>query len=114
MSEKDRANLLAILDAANKILAYTNNLKDADAFFADTKTFDATLMNFVVVGETAAKLSDALKNNSAHIPWNKIKGFRNIIAHDYFGVDAEEVWQIIQNHIPVLIKDIENISKQVS
>lgn len=113
MSEKDHANLLAILDAANKIIAYTKNIKDADTFFADAKTFDATLMNFVVVGESAAKLSDALKNNSAHIPWNKIKGFRNIIAHDYFGVDAEEVWQIIQNHIPILIKDVGSLVKSI-
>ena len=66
-------------------------------------------MNFVLIGETVNKLSDELKTTQPHIPWNKIKGFRNIIAHDYFGVDAEEVWEIVQKHISMLMKDVEII-----
>jgi uncharacterized protein with HEPN domain len=114
MHEKDRANLLAILDAAGKILKFIRPIADADAFFKDEKTFDAVLMNFVLIGETVAKLSDELKDGNRHVPWNKIKGFRNIIAHDYFGVDAEEVWQIIQRHIPALVVDVEKVLKEES
>ncbi|MCB0522812.1 MAG: DUF86 domain-containing protein [Saprospiraceae bacterium] len=109
MPEKDKASLLAIIDAAGKILKYTEDLPDADSFFRDEKTFDAVLMNFVLIGETVAKLSEALKDAHPHIPWQKIKDFRNIIAHDYFGVDAEEVWQIIQNNMPALVGDIKHI-----
>lgn len=96
MSEKDEANLLAILDCAEKILRFSEVFRDADDFHEDEKSFDATMMNFVVVGETVGKLSDSLIQSNPQIPWPKIKGLRNIVAHDYFGVDAEEIWQIIQ------------------
>ena len=111
MSEKDQANLLAIADSAQKILDFTENVSSADEFYADLKTFDAVLMNFVVIGESIAKLSQEVRDQHPHIPWVKIRGFRNIVAHNYFGVDAEEVWQIVQIHIAVLLEDVEAITK---
>jgi len=68
-------------------------------------------MNFVVLGEAVIRLSTQLKEKENHIPWHKIKGFRNIVAHDYFGVDAEEVWQIIKNNIPDFEDQISAILK---
>jgi len=57
-------------------------------------------MNFIVIGEMVEKLSEELiATTSTEIDWFKIKGFRNILAHNYFGVDAEEVWQIIHNSL---------------
>jgi uncharacterized protein with HEPN domain len=53
------------------------------------------------------KISDEFKKKHPEIEWLKIKGFRNIVAHDYFGIDAEEVWQIIKNKIPTLKSDIK-------
>lgn len=111
MSEKDRSNLLNILDCARKIQEFTVSLADADAFFEDERTFDATLMNFVVIGESIQKLSDDLKNVNTKVPWKRIKDFRNVIAHDYFGVDAEEVWEIIKKHLPAFEKDVRKILK---
>lgn len=108
MSEKDKANLLAILDSCAKIKRFVDDIWDADAFFKDEKTFDAVLMNFVVIGEAVARLSDELKDGKDQIEWNKIKGFRNIVAHDYFGVDAEEVWQIINTELPRLQEEISH------
>lgn len=91
MSEKDKGNLLAILDSCRKIQKFVENIWDADAFFESEKTFDAVLMNFVVIGEAVARISPELKGKESQINWMKIKSFRNIVAHDYFGVDAEEV-----------------------
>jgi len=91
MSEKDKGNLMAILDCCTKIQKFTEDVYDADALFADQKTFDAVLMNFIIIGESVSRLSDELKEEQNKIPWNKIKGFRNIVAHNYFGVDAEEL-----------------------
>ena len=108
MSEKDWANMLNILDCAQKIQTYMTDFNDADSFYVDTKTFDAVLMNFVVIGETVSKISDSFKDKNNQIPWTKVKDFRNLIAHDYFGIDAEEVWQIIKNHLPILISDLED------
>ncbi|MBI5917709.1 MAG: DUF86 domain-containing protein [Bacteroidetes bacterium] len=107
MLEKDRANLLAILDSCQKISRFTADLFDADAFFADSESFDAVLMNFILIGEAVSKISVELKATNSQIPWQKIKGFRYLAVHDYFGVDAEEIWQIVQNHLPELEKNIE-------
>ena len=107
MSEKDRANLLAILDSCAKIEKFVAEVWDADAFFADEKTFDAVLMNFVIIGEAVGRLSHELKDTETQIPWLKIKDFRNLVAHDYFGVDAEEVWQIIRDYLPALELEIQ-------
>jgi uncharacterized protein with HEPN domain len=60
MSEKDRGNLLGILDSCAKIQRFTEEMNDADAFYADERTFDAVLMNFVVIGESVSKLSEEL------------------------------------------------------
>lgn len=67
------------------------------------------MMNFIALGETVTKLSQEFKNKNNHIEWLKIHAFRNIIAHDYFGIDEDEVWQIIKNHLPKLKTDIENL-----
>ncbi len=114
MSEKDRANLLAILDSITKIHKFVSNHRDADSFYNDEKTFDAVLLNFVIIGESVSRLSDELKASTSNIPWKQIKRFRNLVAHDYFGVDAEEVWQIIKNHLPQLQKDVELLIQRLS
>ena len=68
------------------------------------------MMNFVVVGEMAEKLSDEFKDSTeSQINWFKIRGLRNIIAHNYFGVDAEEVWQIIEDSLLDLGKTVKYI-----
>ena len=67
------------------------------------------MMNFVVIGEMIDKLSDDFKKEHSEIDWINIKGFRNLVAHDYFGIDAEEVWQITKDKIPKLKGDIQRI-----
>lgn len=109
MSEKDLANLKAIIDSCQKIDRFTEHLNDSDEFFEDEKTFDAVLINFVIIGESVNRLSDELKESHHMIPWSKIKGFRNLVVHDYFGVDAEEAWQIIEDKIPELTFKIKKI-----
>lgn len=109
MSEKDSATLLAILEACVKIQNFVENIDNADAFYADEKTFDAVLMNFVVIGESVVRLTDNLKQSNSRVPWAKYKGFRNIVVHNYFGVNAEEVWQIVSTSVPVLKSEIESL-----
>lgn len=95
--------ILNMLDSISWIQQYTADFNTPDDFFKDIKTFDATLMNFIAIGEMVDKLSEELKETTQGIiDWPKIKGFRNILAHNYFGIDAEEVWQIIENNIPEL------------
>ena len=58
MSDKDNGNLLAIVDASKKILKFISDHQNADTFFEDEKTFDAVLLNFVIIGESVARLSN--------------------------------------------------------
>ena len=66
-------------------------------------------MNFIVIGEMVVRLSVEFINHHNTIDWFKIKGFRNIVAHDYFGVDAKEVWNIVQLHLPKLKIETQKI-----
>lgn len=109
MLNKDLHCLESILEAIDRIIEYTTGIKSADDFNNDYRNFDATMMNFVIIGEMIDKISDDFKKKYPEIEWIKIKGFRNIVAHDYFGIDAEEVWQIIKNKIPALKSDISNL-----
>jgi len=70
-------------------------------------------MNFVVIGEMVDRLSEELKDRYADADWQEIKGFRNIVAHDYLGVDADEVWQIVKTHLPVLRDHLLAILKEL-
>jgi len=109
-SHNDFVCLLSIIESIDKIFIYIDKFNDADEFNNDSKSFDAAMMNFIVIGEMAVKLSEEFKKSTeAKINWFKIKGFRNIIVHNYFGIDAEEVWQIIHNNLPNLKKDIKEI-----
>jgi uncharacterized protein with HEPN domain len=104
---KDQYCLESIIEAIDRIIEYTSGFESADDFNEDYRNFDATMMNFVVIGEMVEKISDDFKKDHNNIEWVKIKGFRNIVAHDYFGIDAEEVWQIIKNRIPTLKSEIK-------
>jgi len=106
---KIEANLKNIIYAIDKIESYTLDFKDADSFYNDQKSFDAVLMQFIVIGEAVNRLDEAFRDITSYIPWREIKGFRNIIAHDYFGVDADEVWEIINQKIIPLKKEIEKL-----
>ena len=109
MLTKDHHCLETIIEAIDRIIEYTSGFDSADDFNNDYRNFDATMMNFVVIGEMVDKISDEFKKSHSNIEWIKIKGFRNIVAHDYFGIDAEEVWQIIKNKVPSLRIEITTL-----
>ena len=67
------------------------------------------MMQFLIIGEMISKLDENFKEKYSNIPWQKIKDFRNIVAHNYFGIDADEIWEIIITKIKPLKVDIQNI-----
>lgn len=109
----NKLHLLSILEAIEKVEEYTNGFANGEDFYYDSKSFDATMMQFIVIGEMISKLDESFKTQHADIPWIKIKDFRNIIAHDYFGIDSDEIWDIIQNKIKPLKSDIVNLLNQL-
>ncbi len=112
LAHKDFSCLLNMLESIKKIEDYSGRFKNADDFYNETISFDASLMNFIVIGEMVDKLSEKfIHETEGQIDWFKIKGFRNIIAHNYFGIDAEEVWQIIHGTLQELKENIELLTK---
>jgi uncharacterized protein with HEPN domain len=109
MHSADEAICLNMLEAINKIQEISKVFSSHEDFVKDYIRFDATMMNFVVIGEMANKLSDKFKGEHTDIEWRRIGDLRNIIAHDYFGIDNKEIWQIIKNKLPELKEYIESL-----
>ena len=107
MYDKDYTIVRMLIETIEKIFRYTEDLTTADDFENDTESFDASIMNFIVLGEGISKLSDTFKEMHTEIEWRKIYAFRNIIAHDYFGILPEEVWQIIKKDLLKLMSDLQ-------
>jgi uncharacterized protein with HEPN domain len=112
ISHKDFSCILNMIESINKIQDYSGKFENADDFYHHSISFDASMMNFIVIGEMIEKLSETfIKETEKEIDWFKVKGFRNIIAHNYFGIDAEEVWQIINGSLLVLRDNLVNLTK---
>ena len=109
MSERNIANLMLMLEMVEKIQRYIQDTHSLEEFEKDDKTFDACMMDFIVLGELVWKLDDEFQGKHNHIEWYKIRGFRNFAAHEYFGIDAEKVWEIIQTKIPELKNNLQKI-----
>jgi len=107
-------NLQELLISIEKIELYSQNFKNSDDFYHDQKSFDASMMQFIVIGEIISRLDTNYKEQNSHIPWQKIKDFRNIIAYDYFGIDADEIWDIVQNKLLPLRKEIAKLLQEFS
>ncbi len=111
MSKRDLIFLLDdMLESALKIKRYTANL-DFESFTNDEKTIDAVVRNFEIIGEAANRIDPDFRTLHPEIEWKRIRGFRNRIVHDYFGIDYEIVWTIVENDIEELIDQIEKLIK---
>lgn len=110
MSENNKLALMAMEESIDKIQRFTSDLSSWQDLKNDEETFDACLMNFVIIGESVLRLDANFIETSNQIEWHKIRGFRNLIAHDYFGIDIEEVWDILQNKIPELKQFISKLN----
>ena len=97
-----------IIDSGSKILEYTKDLSFED-FLADSKTVDAVIRNFEIIGEAANLLPEEFKEKYPDIDWHRIRGFRNRIVHDYFGIDYTIVWQIRNVFLPETIQKLKLI-----
>lgn len=84
-------------EAIRRIFLYTQNM-GFEEFSKDQKTTDAVLRNLQILGEAANKVSKETKKKIPEIEWTKIVRSRNIVVHEYFGVDFEIVWRIIEVH----------------
>lgn len=73
---------------------------DREAFRRDDKTVDSVVRNLEIIGEAANRLPEDFKSIHSKIGWSRIVGLRNRIVHDYFGIDLEIIWEILQKELP--------------
>lgn len=97
---QDRLYLQHILEAIGKIESYSE--ADRETFIAQSLRHGAAIRPLEIIGEASKKLSPALKDAHPQIPWRRVAGLRDVLIHEYFGVDLPMVWAVIQRDLPAL------------
>jgi uncharacterized protein with HEPN domain len=112
MEADQLGRLRDILEASRLIASYVKDTAEAD-FRADTQKQDAVVRRIEVIGEAAAHLSEETRRAVPDLPFRKIRGMRNMVAHDYANVDLNIVWQVATVHVPEVCAIVEEFfSKQ--
>jgi len=119
MKKDPRVYLAQILERIDRIREYT--VEGKKAFFADHRTQDAVIRNFEVIGEAAKRIPDEYRKQHPAIPWRELSGFRDVLIHQYEGVSAAELWQIVEkNLVPLrlnimdILPPLDELEKEIS
>lgn len=97
-----------IANAVKKIERYTNNL-DYEEFSDNEMAVDAVIRNFEVIGEAVNNIPNEVKKKFPDVEWSEAVGFRNVLIHNYFGLDLESIWDTIKKNIPNLKKHVTKV-----
>jgi uncharacterized protein with HEPN domain len=106
-----REMLADILEAIQHIEKYTG--QGREKFDADELVQTWVIRHLQIIGEAARKLPPEIKERHPEVPWSKIIGMRHILTHHYFDIDVEVVWAVVENDLPELNKQIQEILKQL-
>lgn len=113
MSERDLQLYIAdIKQAIDKIEHYTETLS-LEKFRNDDLVYDAVIRNFEVIGEAATNIPVEIQKKNADIPWAEIVAMRNKVIHEYFGIDADIVWETVKQDLPKLKEGIKKLEESV-
>jgi len=106
--KNDKIYIEHILEAIQKIETYKKEL-DFDAFTKNDMAFDAIIRELEIVGEASSNISKQFQEDHSDIPWRKVIGIRNMLIHEYFGVNKQIVWDTCKNDLPELKKIIKTL-----
>ena len=104
-----------MLEAAGQACSYVEGMHKED-FFEDKRTQQAVVLNLIVIGEVATKIlkdHDDFVNQHTNVPWASMKGMRNRIAHGYFEINLDTVWDTVQQALPALVDQLQILQKNV-
>ena len=109
MSEREMNLYISdIIEAIEAIEDYVADI-DFEKFVSDRKTYAATIRELEIIGEASVQLSENFKSLHPEIPWRLMKDFRNVLSHHYFGVNFEIVWDVVQQKLPKIKKQVAHI-----
>jgi uncharacterized protein with HEPN domain len=101
MEANQLGRLQDILDAARLVASYVKDATERD-FASDTEKQDAVIRRIEIIGEAAAHLSEETRRAIPELPFRKMRGMRNLVAHDYANVDLGVMWEVATVHVPVV------------
>ena len=109
MSKRDpNLYLEDIKDSIRKIEKYTHGV-NFNEFSRDEKLIDAVVRNLSIIGEAVINMPKEIKTQNQDVAWKEIKGMRNKVIHEYFGIDEDILWKTIQEDLPVFKKQIAKL-----
>lgn len=103
----DRLYLIHIWECIQRIESYA--VEGKSSFLASSMIQDAIIRNFEIIGEATKHLSLDLKQSHPEIQWRGLAGFRDVLIHNYMGIDSEEVWNIIENELPQIKSSLKPV-----
>ena len=103
-----RFRIQDILDAIERVQQYTQDM-DLERFRQDRRTLDAVERNFILIGEAAGGVPEEVTRDFLSLPWRTMRDMRNLVVHQYWGVDAERVWNTIQIDLPPLVPSLQRV-----
>lgn len=108
MDKDPKLFLKHILESVVQIEEYVHGVSK-EKFLTSPQIQDAAMRRLAVIGEATKNLPDNLRERYAQIPWTNIAGMRDMLIHEYFGVDTEIVWNTLEKDLPVFKSLIETI-----
>jgi uncharacterized protein with HEPN domain len=99
-----------IIEAIENVLDYIEGMI-FEQFVADQKTIDAVVRNFIIIGEAASHLPEDFIEMHPELPWREMRDMRNLVVHEYFGVDNMIVWETLQKNLPPLLPLLRHLTK---
>lgn len=111
-SRSDREFLEDIREAIRRAHMYVDGIS-YEQFLIDLKTQDALIRTLEIIGEATKRLSPEIRERHSAIPWKSMAGVRDKLIHDYFGVNFDIVWQIVQDELPAVAVVVEHCSPQI-
>ncbi|MEK6755715.1 MAG: DUF86 domain-containing protein [Bacteroidota bacterium] len=103
-----RLRIEDILEAIHKTQRYVSGLS-FDEFCADDKVVDAVVRNLEVIGEAARHIPSEIESRNPDVPWGEMRGMRNILVHEYFGVNLTILWHTVKQNLPPVIGKLDKI-----
>jgi len=107
----EKLYLIHMAESFERIIQYTVDGKDD--FLSDNKTQDAVVRNFEIIGEAAKRISEKTRNRVPEVPWKQFSGFRDVLIHQYDGIDPMEVWLVVENELPIINNTIDKLLKEM-